>query len=163
MKEREESTPVREQVWALRNVARTLALGSRPSEMALNQSVDLMKKALRLQQKFLGSPNHPGMLGPLKDYASILDRIDKEVSVFIWEQIIGILIEVSDRYRGQGDLFSAAVCAEVGLLQGEKTLDERHASMKKLVKNSESFFEALNDPEKTRVCISFTDVDETMF
>ena len=151
LKEREELTPIPERVWAFRNVARTLTMSGSPSEAALNQSIDLLKKALRLQQKYLGSPKHPGMLGPLRDYARILDKVDVDVSAVIWEQIVDILQEMTQRYRKQGDLLSAAVCAEAGLYQGENIQNPRHPSLKKLGKESEALFNALESKEKNRV------------
>ena len=126
-----------------------------PSESALNRSIDLLKKALRLQQKHLGSSAHPGMLGPLRDYAQVLDKVDVDVSVVIWEQIVDILQEMTQRYRKQGDLLSALICAETGLHQGENTLSPKHHSMKKLGKDAEALFDVLDSKEKSRVREAF--------
>lgn len=49
-KEVEDNTPVPERVWAMRNVARTLSMGS-----SLAQAKALIEKAIRLQEEFLQS------------------------------------------------------------------------------------------------------------
>ena len=56
--EREAATPLPERIWALRNVAATLALGG-PGELA--RARQLLEKALQLQQESLGgAAEHPG-------------------------------------------------------------------------------------------------------
>lgn len=60
--EKQELTPVPERVWALRNIAATMALGDRKSR---EKAHELYNKALDLQRDFLGDNLHPGLLGEL--------------------------------------------------------------------------------------------------
>ncbi len=55
--DREAKTPVPERVWALRNVAGTLALGG-PGERG--RARQLLERAVLLKQEFAGAPDHPG-------------------------------------------------------------------------------------------------------
>ena len=56
--QREAATPLPERVWALRNVAATLALGG-PGE--LSRARQLLEKALQLKQESVdGTTEHPG-------------------------------------------------------------------------------------------------------
>ena len=57
--QREAATPLPERVWALRNVAATLALGG-PGE--LSRARQLLEKALQLKQVSVdGAAEHPGV------------------------------------------------------------------------------------------------------
>ncbi len=58
--QREAATPLPERVWAMRNVAATLALGG-PGE--LSRARQLLEKALQLKQESVdGATEHPGGL-----------------------------------------------------------------------------------------------------
>ena len=59
---REANTPLPERIWALRNVAATLALGG-PGELA--RARQLLEKALQLKQESVsGAAEHPGAPSP---------------------------------------------------------------------------------------------------
>lgn len=60
--EKEALIPVPERVWALRNIAATMALGDRSSRV---KARELYSKAVELQREYLGSHKHPGLLGEL--------------------------------------------------------------------------------------------------
>lgn len=57
LQEQEANTPLPERVWALRNVARTLALGG---EGERSRARGLLEQAVGLKQVFCGAPSHPG-------------------------------------------------------------------------------------------------------
>lgn len=57
MADRNAKTPVPERVWALRNVAGTLAMGG-PGERS--RARQLLEQAVILKQQFAGAPDHPG-------------------------------------------------------------------------------------------------------
>lgn len=59
MQEQEANTPLPERVWALRNVARTLALGGDGERL---RARGLLEQAVGLKQVFCGGPSHPGAL-----------------------------------------------------------------------------------------------------
>lgn len=65
--EKEALTPVPERVWALRNIAATMALGDRSSRQ---KARELYSKAVELQQEFFGCENHPCLLGELWRFAA---------------------------------------------------------------------------------------------
>eukprot|EP00210_Caulerpa_lentillifera_P005752 g5499.t1 len=150
IKEREEKTPIPERVWAMKNVAKTLLIGS-PSASALTKARDLLTQAIDLQKQYFKFPVHPGLLGALKDSAEIEAKIDEEKAGALWEEIVLILSELCDRYRKQGELYSAALCAETAVLNGEVFLDVRHPLINKLGKASEALFNVLNDREKSKI------------
>lgn len=58
--ERQELTPVPERLWALRNIAATMALGDRRSR---EKARELYTKALDLQRSDMAEDKHPGLLG----------------------------------------------------------------------------------------------------
>lgn len=60
--EKEALTPVPERVWALRNIAATMALGDWRSR---DKARELYSKAIELQKEYLGDQKHPGLLGEL--------------------------------------------------------------------------------------------------
>ena len=58
----EASTPLLERVWALRNVAGSLGMGS---EGERGKAREYLEQALALQRQHLGDAPHPGLLGEL--------------------------------------------------------------------------------------------------
>ena len=54
---RKAAVPPAERIWALRNVAQTLALGGRKS---WPQARDMLQEAVQLKQRLVGSTQHPG-------------------------------------------------------------------------------------------------------
>lgn len=87
----------------------------------------------------------------MKDYADIEARMDVEKAVVVWKEIVQTLGAVCDRYRRQGELYSAALCAETAVLNGESFLNVRHPLITKLGKASEALFNVLNEKEKSKV------------
>jgi hypothetical protein len=57
--EREAKAPLPERLWALRNVAATMALGDASSR---KRAVEFQEKALELQRTELGDAPHPGKM-----------------------------------------------------------------------------------------------------
>lgn len=65
--EKEALIPIPERVWALRNIASTMALGDRSSKV---KARELFSNAIELQREYLGNQKHPGLLGELWRSAS---------------------------------------------------------------------------------------------
>ncbi|CAD7703532.1 unnamed protein product [Ostreobium quekettii] len=152
VKERDESTPVPERVWALRNVARTLSIGA-PSASATSQATDLLTKAVKLQEQHLGTSKHPGMLPVLYDLSTVLLKVPESRSdaAGVVTTILEILKELGERYQRQADMASAVICMESGVLEGERVLGERHPLLRSMSRTVEKWYKALEPAERDMV------------
>lgn len=114
MADKEAKTPIPERVWALRNVAGTLAMGG-PTEKG--QARRLLEQAVLLKQQFANAPDHPGVLPEL---CALFDLLQTQKA---WENdakgvaslILKILGTIAESYIEIGDVASAVVLLEAGL------------------------------------------------
>ncbi|GMH42169.1 hypothetical protein BSKO_10088 [Bryopsis sp. KO-2023] len=146
--EAEDATPVPERVWAMRNVARTLSMGS-----SLSQAKSLIEKALRLQVEHLETKDHPGVIPALFDYAQVLSKLpgEEQQAQSVWEDVLALVDSVGDRYRKQGDLASAVISWECGVKGTEVVLGERNRLVKRMIQKAESLESALDGEEESKV------------
>eukprot|EP00892_Ulva_mutabilis_P007024 jgi/Ulvmu1/4694/UM002_0425.1 len=148
--EKHELTPVPERVWALRNIAATMALGDRKSK---EKARELYSKALQLQRSYLTDDRHPGLLGELWRLAELLQLEDdwQADAAITWEECLEILEIVIARFRGQGDLVSATSLAEGSCAALESKLGPSHPAIRRLIMSADNMFSALDDSEQEQV------------
>lgn len=83
MADKEAKTPIPERVWALRNVAGTLAMGG-PGERA--KARKFLEQAVKLKQKFAGAPDHPGL------FQILLVEKNRQVVLQLWKGTNDVLL-----------------------------------------------------------------------
>lgn len=93
------------------------------------------------------------MLAPMFDYAQILMKLPDRAgdACAVWTEILTIVELIADRYRKQGDLVSAVICLESGVLATEGILGERSQSLKRISQKAESLESALDAEEAGKV------------
>ncbi|CAG9462653.1 unnamed protein product [Pedinophyceae sp. YPF-701] len=114
------ATPIPERVWAMRNVASTLASGGQ-----LGQARKMMEEAVELMEQYLGSDDHPGLLMDLSSLASVYDR----GSLLEWQElarrtrrrIVHIVVLVANTWAEAGRRGEAADLLE-GLVREYESL-----------------------------------------
>lgn len=112
--EMETKTPVPERVWALRNVAGTLAMGGLGERSRARQ---LLEQAVQLKQRFSGSLEHPSVLPELVALHGVL-RLDSQWApdaAAVAGKIIDALSTIALAYQSSGDVLSAAVLLEAAV------------------------------------------------
>ena len=125
--EREAKTPIPERVWALRNVAQTLALSSDPGERG--RARRLLEQAVLLKQGWAGAPDHPAALPELLALLGVLEgggRAWAADAAGVGALLLRALGGVVGAYADAGDALSAAVLAEAALRRCEEALGPRH-------------------------------------
>ncbi|KAL6776844.1 hypothetical protein ACKKBF_B03705 [Auxenochlorella protothecoides x Auxenochlorella symbiontica] len=109
--EQQKQVPYAERIWALTNVAGTLAMGG-PGET--EQARRLAEQAVSLKQEWIGAPRHPCLL---PEFLLLVDILSRNLE---WERdaaglagvILRIVIEVADAYAEAQDPLSGVILLE---------------------------------------------------
>ncbi|KAK9815884.1 hypothetical protein WJX72_011277 [[Myrmecia] bisecta] len=150
MAEQEARMPIPERVWALRNVAGTLAMGGEGEKARARK---LLEQAVRLKQEFAGGPDHPGVLPELDALAAVLESEPewREDAVAVRSRMLKTLADVAQRYLQTGDPASAVILLEAAVREFEDTLGFRHPGITALSKRAEKLFDSLAPEQRQQV------------
>lgn len=143
-------TPVPERVWALRNVARTLALSSDPAERG--RARRLLEQAVLLKQQWAGAPDHPCVLPELLALADVLARGGRE-----WEAdaagvsalLLRVLGSVAAAYEKASDRLSAAILQEAALRRCEEALGPKHPAVVAATRRADALVDGLSPEQRS--------------
>ncbi len=118
IQEQEANTPIPERVWALRNVARTLAMGGMGER---TRARGLLEQAVGLKQVYCGGPDHPGALPELLSLYQLLSSVEEwqEDTQQAAKDVVRLVGVVAAGYADQGDPLSAVVLLVCGCFTGE--------------------------------------------
>jgi hypothetical protein len=149
--ERDANTPIAERVWALRNVAGTLAMGG-PGERS--RARQLLEQAVQLKQQWADAPDHPVVLPELSALGEVLERGGKE-----WEAdaagvaalALRVLGGIAAAYSAAADPASAAAVMEAALRRWEETAGVRSAAVRAATKRADSLLEPLTPEQRERM------------
>ena len=150
MADKEAKTPIAERVWALRNVAGTLALGG-PGERA--RARQLLEQAVQVKQQYAGAPDHPCILPEVMALAQVME-LEQD-----WEQdaagvatlTLRVLSNIAGSYAQAGDNASAALLMESGLRRFEETAGVRSQAVRAATRRADQYLEALTPDERSKV------------
>lgn len=148
--ENESRTPIAERVWALRNVAGTLAMGG-PGERA--RARQLLEQAVQLKQQFAGAPDHPAVLPELIALAEVLERDSdwSEDAAGVAALMLRVLSNIAGAYSQIGDNPSAAVLMESGLRRWEEAAGVRSPAVRAATRRADQLLEALTSEQRSQV------------
>eukprot|EP00891_Asterochloris_glomerata_P007283 jgi/Astpho2/7283/fgenesh1_pg.00113_%23_86_t len=148
--EREAATPVPERVWALRNVASTLALGSMGEKARARR---LLEQAVALKEQWVGSTEHPSLLPELEALGGVLEAVPDwaEDASTVRARMLRILSLVAARYRTCGEEASAVALLEASVKQYEESLGIRHRGIQTISQRAEQLFEVLPGDDRLKV------------
>jgi len=150
MADKEAKTPIAERVWALRNVAGTLALGG-PGERA--RARQLLEQAVQVKQQYAGAPDHPCIFPEALALAQVME------SESDWEQdaagvstlTLRVLSNIASRYAQSNDNASAALLMESGLRILEESAGVRSQSVRAATRRADQYLELLTPDERSKV------------
>lgn len=166
MAEKESKTPMAERVWALRNVAGTLAMGG-PGER--EKARQLLEQAVVLKQQFAGRADHPGVLPELMALADVLATTAAATTTFsrtvaiedsvpssstvgdIAGLTLRVLGNIATAYSDINDNASAALVMEAGLRQYEELAGVKSNAVRAATKTADRLLEKLDDGDRQRV------------
>ena len=150
LEERESKTPVAERVWALRNVAGTLAMGG-PGERS--RARQLLEQAVLIKQQFAGAPDHPAVLPELSALADVLASEPEWATdaAGVAALVLRLLGNIAEGYSQVGDNTSAALIMEAGLRQYEEAAGLRSSVVKAATRRSDKLLEALTPDQRQAV------------
>jgi uncharacterized coiled-coil protein SlyX len=148
--DRDSKTPVPERVWALRNVAGSLALGG-PGERARARA--LLEQAVLLKQRFAGGPDHPGVLPELVALETLLSGEPAWAgdAAGVAALVLRSLGRVAEGYARGGDPASAAVLLEAALRRYEEAAGVRSQAARALTRRADAAAEALTPEQRSAV------------
>lgn len=148
--DRDAKTPVPERVWALRNVAGTLALGS-PGERA--RARKLLEQAVILKQRFAGDPDHPTVLPEMVALCDLLEgtREWAKDAKGMATIILRVMGSIGTAYAQSGDLLSAAIVLEAALRRYEEAAGVRSQTVRAFTRRADDALAALGPEERSIV------------
>jgi hypothetical protein len=148
--EREAQTPIAERVWALKNVAGTLAMGG-PGEKA--RARQLLLQAVHLKQQFAGAPDHPAVLPEVLALVQVLSTTtewSRECNEWAGTALRA-LHHVATSYDDNGDSLSAAVVMESGLRELEEFAGVKSPAVKAATRRADQLMEGLSAADRQRL------------
>ena len=118
-KEREAKTPVTERIWALRNVAASLAIGN-PGEVS--RARQLLEQAVLLKQDLCDSKEHPAVLPEALMLLKVIrgPREWKDDASGVASLFLKIAMNIGEGFERVGDLCSACIVLELALKETEE-------------------------------------------
>lgn len=145
--EKEAKTPVAERVWALRNVAGTLALGA-PGELA--RARQLLEQAVKLKQQYADAPDHPVVLPELLALIDVLRRQPAWApdAAGVAGLVLRVIANISAEYANDGDVLSAAALMEAGLRQFEEIAGVKSSAVHAAIRRADQLIEALSPKDR---------------
>lgn len=150
LQERESKTPIAERVWALRNVAGTLAMGG-PGERS--RARQLLEQAVLVKQEFAGAPDHPAALPELVALADVLasDSEWAQDAAGVASLLLRVLGNIASAYAQAGDPVSAALLMEAGLRQYEEAAGVKSAAVRAATRRADQLLEGLSSEQRAGV------------
>lgn len=145
-KEREAKTPVTERIWALKNVASSLALGNLGEVARARQ---LLEQAVLLKQDMCGSSDHPAVFPEALSLLKVIrgrDEWSKDASG-VAVLFLRIVMNISQGYVEAGDFLSACIVLELGLREAEDAAGLRNTVTLRCVKSLEKISARLKPEE----------------
>ena len=117
-KEREAKTPVTERIWALRNVASSLAIGN-PGEVA--RARQLLEQAVLLKQDMCEAKDHPAVFPEALMLLKVIRGPNewKEDASGVASLFLKVAMNIGVGYERLGDLCSACIVLEMALKETE--------------------------------------------
>jgi hypothetical protein len=140
----ESKTPVAERVWALRNVAGTLALGG-PGERS--RARQMLEQAVILKQKVADASDHPSVLPEL---VSLVDLLLKDVdwatdAAAVASLTLRVLGNIAVAYGEAGDPGSGAALMEAGLRMYEEVAGVKSAAVRAATRRADQLLESVDE------------------
>ena len=141
-------TPIAERVWALRNVAGTLAMGG-PGERG--RARQLLEQAVKVKQQFSGAPDHPGVLPELAALAEVLESSAEwsQDAAAVATLTLRVLGNIAAAYSQIGDHVSAALVMESGLRRWEEAAGERSPAVRAATRRADQLLEVLTPDQRS--------------
>lgn len=145
-KERESKTPVTERIWALKNVAASLSIGS-PGEVS--RARKLLEQAVLLKQEMCGGMAHPATFPEVLSLLRVIKtRSDwKNDASGVASLFLKISLNICEGYLEIDDNLSACLVLECCLREGEDVAGLRNNVTLRCVKLLESVSSRLSDDE----------------
>jgi hypothetical protein len=150
MADKEAKTPIAERVWALRNVAGTLALGG-PGERA--RARQLLEQAVQVKQQYAGTPDHPCIFPEAFALAQVMELEPdwQQDAAGIATLTLRVLSNIAGSYAQSGDNASAALLMESGLRIFEESAGVRSQAVRAATRRADQYLEVLTPDERSRV------------
>jgi hypothetical protein len=145
-KEREAKTPVTERIWALKNVASSLALGNLGE---VSRARKLLEQAVLLKQDMCESSDHPAVFPEALSLLKVIrgrDEWRKDASG-VAVLFLRIVMNISEGYVEAGDFLSACIVLEFGLREAEDAAGLRNTATLRCVKSLEKLSNRLKPDE----------------
>lgn len=148
--EKEAQTPVAERVWALKNVAGTLAMGGPGEKVRAKQ---LLLQAVQLKQQFAGATDHPAVLPEVLALVQVLSTNPEwsgECSDWA-STALRALQHVATSYYDNGDPLSAAIVMETGLRELEEFAGVKSAAVRAATRRADQLMEGLSPGDRQQL------------
>ena len=144
--DREAKTPVAERIWALKNVAGTLSMGSKGE---LSRARQLLEQAVLLKQQVCGEADHAAVFPEAISLFQVIRREEewRKDASGLASLLLRILMNISSGYQKGGDSLSAAVVLEYGLRQCEDAAGLKNQATTRAVRTLEKVLPALDSAE----------------
>lgn len=152
-KEREAKTPVTERIWALKNVASSLAMGGQGE---VSRSRQLLEQAVLLKQDMCEVKDHPAVFPEALSLLKVI-RSRKEWqndAAGVGALFLAIVMNISRGYADIGDDLSACAVLELGLYEAEEVAGLRSTITIRGVKYLEACCSKLSQDEIQRLAKS---------
>jgi hypothetical protein len=143
-RDREAKTPVTERIWALRNVASSLALGSRGE---VGRARKLLEQAVILKQDLCESKEHPAVFPEALMLLKVIRGNSewREDASGVASLFLKIATNISDGYVEAGDACSACIVLEMALKETEDAFSSlRNSATLRVVKKLEDLSKDLS-------------------
>ncbi|KAL6753529.1 hypothetical protein V8C86DRAFT_2725058, partial [Haematococcus lacustris] len=155
--ERASSTPVPEQLWAVRNVANKMVRFGDPNQMS--EALGMLEGAVKLAAEHYGA-DQPGCLAPCMDLMAALQAAVRQVdegsereaqlagqAAQIAEQVSTIVGVLSRKYQQQRDGLSLVILNEASVKELGQVLPRSHPGLVSLQRAASDAFYTLSPPD----------------
>lgn len=156
-RERESKTPVTERIWALRNVASSLAIGT-PGEMS--RARQLLEQAVLLKQDMCESKDHPAIFPEALLLLKVIRGPSewKEDASGVASLFLRISMNIGDGYERLEDHCSACIVLEMALKETEDAfVSLRNSATLRCVKRLEELSSQLSTEDSAALAASRRD------
>ena len=144
--DKEAKTPLAEKLWALRNVAGTLAMGNSGERARARK---LLEEAFILKKEAAGTSYHPSLLPELADLCDLLivDQDWKSDAAGVASLILKILEDIAVAYAESGDPVSGTILLEAGLRKYEEISGIKSKAVKSATRFADKLLSSMSEKD----------------